>query len=141
MISDSRARLIGPLGASAVAALVLASLLPSEWLPRTGWGWQDEHFVMYFATTLILCLAWRRPYTIAIALMACAGILEALQGLTPDRHPDLTAVFSGATGVISAATLVVLLIRAKRWWRHLRPRSSHMGYFSAGEPRWSGSRK
>jgi hypothetical protein len=115
MISDSGARLLGLLGATAIAALVLATLLPSGWVPRTGWGWRDEHFVVYFATTLILCLAWRKPFSIAIVLMACAGILEALQGLTPDRIPDPTAVFSGVAGVICAAALVSLLIRARRW--------------------------
>jgi hypothetical protein len=116
MISDSGARLLGLLGATAVAALVLATLLPSDWVPRTGLGWRDEHFVMYLATTFILCLAWRKPYTVAMLLMACAGTLEALQGLTPDRFPDLIAVFSGAVGVLSAAALFILLVRARRWW-------------------------
>jgi hypothetical protein len=37
-----------------------------------------------------------------------------LQGLTPDRFPDLTAALAGAAGVISAATLVMLLVRARR---------------------------
>ena len=38
-----------------------------------------------------------------LALMAFAGLLEALQGLTPDRVPDLPTAFSGAAGVLSAA--------------------------------------
>ena len=99
---------------TATAALALASLLPSNLVPRTELGWQDEHFIVYFATTMILSIASRRPYVVAIALMICAGVLEAAQGLTPDRSPDFTAAFSGAAGVISAAVLVILLMRARR---------------------------
>ena len=41
--------------------------------------------------------------SLTLALMAFAGLLEALQGLTPDRVPDLPTAFSGAAGVLSAA--------------------------------------
>ena len=114
MTSDSSARLIGPLSATAVAALTLATLLPTTWVPRTGLGWEDEHFIVYFVTTIVLSRASHRHYVVAVALMIFAGVLEAAQGLTPDRIPDLTAVLCGAAGVISAATLVTLLIRARR---------------------------
>jgi VanZ family protein len=115
MTSDSsRARLIGLLGATAAAALAMATLLPTKWVPRTGLGWQDEHFVVYFATTAILCIASRRPYVVAISLITFSGLLEALQGLTPDRLPDFTAALAGTAGVISGATLVMLFIRAIR---------------------------
>jgi VanZ family protein len=110
-MADSRLRLIGLLGATAAAALALASLLPTSWVPRTGLGWEDEHFIVYFITTLILSLASRRPCVVAAALMICAGVLEAAQGLTPDRIPDLTAALSGAAGVMFAAFLVVVLMR------------------------------
>ena len=113
-MTDSRARLIALLCMTAAAALTLATLLPSKWVPRTGLGWEDEHFIVYFATTIVLSLASRRPYVVAVALMIFAGVLEAVQGLTPDRFPDFTAALSGAAGVISAATLVILLIRARR---------------------------
>ncbi len=114
MISDSRARLIGLLSATAAAALALATLLPTKWVPRTGLGWQDEHFIVYFAVTFILCIASRRPYVVAISLIAFSGVLEALQGLTPDRFPDFTAALAGTAGVISASALVLVLIRARR---------------------------
>jgi VanZ family protein len=113
-MTDSRVRLFGLLGATAAAALALATLLPTKWIPRTGLGWKDEHFIVYFATTIILSLASRRPYVVAIALMIFAGVLEACQGLTPDRLPDVTAALSGAAGVISAATLVIFLMRVRR---------------------------
>jgi VanZ family protein len=111
---DSRARLIGLLGAAAVAGLSLATLLPTHWVPRTGLGWENEHFIVYFTTTIILSLASRKPYVVAIGLTTFAGVLEACQGLTPDRFPDLTAALSGAVGVMSAATLVILAVWAKR---------------------------
>src|SRR6476660_1914133 len=113
-MTDSRARLIAMLCMTAAAALTLATLLPTEWIPRTGLGWEDEHFIVYFATTIILSLASRRPYVVAIALMVFAGVLEAAQGITPDRIPDVTAALSGAVGVIAAAMLVTLLIHARR---------------------------
>ena len=113
-MTDSKARLIGLLGAIAATALTLATLLPAKWIPRTGLGWEDEHFIIYFATTIGLSLASRRPYVVAIALTMFAGVLEACQGLTPDRIPDFTAALSGAGGVISATTLIILLIRARR---------------------------
>src|SRR6478736_9821555 len=112
-MTDSRARMIGLLG-TAAAALALASLLPTKWIPRTGLGWEDEHFIVYFATTIVLSLASRRPYVVGIALMIFAGVLEACQGLTPDRFPDLTSALSGVAGVISAASLVNFLIWARR---------------------------
>ena len=97
-----------------MASLVLATLLPTKFIPRTGLGWETEHFLMYFAATTILSIASRRPLLVALSLMACSGVLEALQGLTPDRFPDLTAALAGTAGVISAATLVMLLIRTRR---------------------------
>src|SRR5262245_60839088 len=109
-MSDSRARLIGVLGATAAAALALASLLPTSCVPRTGLGWEDEHFIVYFIATMILSLASRRPYVVAAVLVICAGVLEGAQGFTPDRIPDLAAALSGAAGVISAALLVVVLM-------------------------------
>jgi len=106
--------MIGLLSAAGIAGLSLATLLPTNWVPRTGLGWENEHFIVYFATTIILSLASRKPYVVAIGLTIFAGVLEACQGLTPDRFPDLTAALSGAVGVMSAATLVMLAVWAKR---------------------------
>jgi hypothetical protein len=33
--------------------LVIAALGPGKWQPRTGLGWQAEHFVGYFGVTTI----------------------------------------------------------------------------------------
>ena len=87
--------MIGLLGAAAVAGLSLAALLPTHWVPRTGLGWENEHFhPVYFTTTIILSLASRKPYVVAIGLTTFAGVLEACQGLDarslprPDRRTE-----------------------------------------------------
>jgi VanZ family protein len=113
MTSESKARLTGLLGAAALAALSMAALLPTKWVPRTGLGWQVEHFSIYFATAFVLCIAFRRPYVVAISVMTFSAILEALQGLTPDRVPDLTSALCGAAGAISAALSIEFFILAR----------------------------
>ena len=118
MTSDSKLRLAGLLGATAMAALTMAALFPTKWVPRTDLGWQVEHFLAYFVTTLVLCLAWRRPFVVAVSLMTFSGLLEVLQGLTPDRTPDLIAALGGAAGAISAAIMVKLFLRAREATRH-----------------------
>ena len=56
---------------------------------RTGLHWQAEHFLVYFLATSIFCLAWPRPFIVAGVMIAVSALLEALQGPTPDRTPDL----------------------------------------------------
>jgi fucose permease len=94
----------------AVAAIAVASLIPTQWELRTGLHWLIEHFVIYFAVTTIICLAWPRPFVVATSLIVLAGLLEALQGLTLDRTPDLLTAVSGAGGVLTAALLFWLVI-------------------------------
>ena len=117
MVLDSRARLACLVSAINVAAVVMATLLPTDLVPRTGLGWKTEHFLVYFATTTVLCIASARPYVVAFSLIVVSAFLETLQGITPDRIPDFTAALSGAAGVISAAALVQLL---RRWWPILK---------------------
>jgi hypothetical protein len=35
--------------------LVIGTLGPESWTPRTARGWQVDHFVGYFAITLLVC--------------------------------------------------------------------------------------
>ena len=114
------------LGATAVASLAMGALLPTKWVPRTGLGWEVEHFLIYFVTTFILCAALRRPLLVAGSLLLFSGALEWLQNFTPDRTPDLTAAFAGGSGAILAAALFEFLLRARRSARarlDLRPSS------------------
>ena len=61
-------------------------------------GWKTEHFLGFLIVTFIARVAWPRPLIVGLALMATAGLLEALQGLTPDRVPDLPTALCGAGG-------------------------------------------
>ena len=104
-------RLIYLCSAMALAAIALASLVPTQWELRLGLHWLVEHFVAYFAVTAIVCIAWPRPFLVATVLIVLAGMLEALQGLTVDRTPDLLTALSGTAGVLSAALLAWLVLR------------------------------
>jgi hypothetical protein len=103
-----------------IAAIAADSLVPVAWQVRTGLHWLIEHFLAYFAATSVLCLAWPRPVIVAGALMVLAGTMEALQGLTADRIPDLATAFCGAAGVVTAALMADLLIGA---WQARRARA------------------
>ena len=88
-------------------------------------GWQIDHFLGYFAMTLLVCCAWPRPFVVGGALMAVAALLEGLQAFTPDRTPDLVAVLCGASGALAATLLVELFIRARRaaWMQAIEMRT------------------
>jgi VanZ family protein len=101
-------------GVAAIALLVIFSLIGAAAQPRTVLGWQIEHFLGYFAATLLLCLAWPRPLMVAAAMVVLAGVLEGLQAFTPDREPNFVAVVFGAGGVLTAALLAELWIRTRQ---------------------------
>ena len=94
--------------------LVIIALGPANWQPRTGLGWQVEHFLGYFAITSLVCLAWPRPIVVGPALMIGGALLEGLQVFTPDRTANFTAAVCGAGGALAAALLAELFIRVRR---------------------------
>jgi VanZ family protein len=95
--------------------LVIGALGPANWTPRTTLGWQSDHFLGYFAITLLVCFAWPRPFLVGGFLIAAAFLLEGLQAFTPDRTANLVAALCGAGGVVAAALLAELFSRARRW--------------------------
>jgi hypothetical protein len=98
-------------GVAAIVLLVFAHLGPAKWQPRTGLGWQLDHFLGYFVVTSIVWLAWpQRPFVVGGSLIAAAALLEALQALTPDRHADFHAALWGAGGALTFALLAELFI-------------------------------
>ena len=100
-----------------VAALILVvffGLGPAKWQPRSGLGWEIDHFAGYIVLTLMFCLAWPRPIVVGGALMAFAVLLEALQAIPPDRSSNLLAALYSAAGVLAGALLADLFIRARR---------------------------
>ena len=96
-------------GVALIGLIVITSLMPARWETFRSGHWLIEHFLAYFVVTVLFCLAWPRPFIIAAALMAAAGAIEALQGLTADRIPDLATAFCGAAGVLAAALVVSLV--------------------------------
>ena len=62
-------------------------------------------------------------------LVPVALLLETLQGLTPDRTPDLPTAFAAAAGVLAAAALAYLLTAA---FRALKRRKNGPGGRQAG---------
>jgi VanZ family protein len=100
-----------------LAAVVITALGPAKWQPRTMLGWEIDHFIGYFWITFLVCLAWPRPWLVSFTMITFALILEGLQALTPDRSPNLLAVFYSACGIIVASLLVRILMRGR--WREL----------------------
>ena len=71
----------------ALVLLVFLALGPAKWQPRSGIGWEYDHFFGYFVFTLLFCLAWPRPLVVGGALMAFAVLLEGLQAFYPIARP------------------------------------------------------
>src|SRR5262249_54359006 len=101
---------------AAMALLVCAALGPANWAPRSGLGWQFDHFIGYLAITCLICFAWPRPFLVGGALMAAAVLLEGLQAFTPDRKAGLVAALCGAGGALAAALVVALFIFIRAQW-------------------------
>ena len=100
-----------------VAAFILLvglALGPSKMVPRSGLGWEFDHFFGYFALTLMACLVWPRPLVIGVAFVVLAALLEGLQAFTPDRTPDIDSVLFSAAGTVSVVFNADLFIRAPR---------------------------
>ena len=99
---------------AALVLLVFLALGPAKWQPRSGLGFEFDHFVGYFVFTLVFCLAWPRPLVIGAALAVLAVVLENLQSFLPDRSSYFVAALYSAGGVLAAALLAELFIRARR---------------------------
>ena len=98
---------------ASIGLIAYAALGPANWQLRPMLGWKTEHFLGFFAVTFIACLAWPPPRVVGLALMAMAGLLEALQGLTPDRVSDFPTALSGAGGALLATVVAEVFMRAR----------------------------
>ena len=101
-------------GAGLLTAIAVAALIPEGWQVRTGLHWLVEHFLAFFAVTLVFCLAWSRPMRVAAAMLPLALLIEAAQTLTPDRTADPATALMAATGVAVAALLADLVIALRK---------------------------
>jgi hypothetical protein len=101
--------------AALIVLFVIIAVGPGNWAPRTGFGFQLDHFLGYLALTSLVCLAWPRPVIVGGTLMAGGALLEGLQVFTPNHHADLVAASCGAEGALAAALLAELFIRIREW--------------------------
>ena len=101
--------------AALIVLFVIIAVGPGNWAPRTGFGFQLDHFLGYLALTSLVCLAWPRPVIVGGTLMAGGALLEGLQVFTPNHHADLVAASCGAEGALAAALLAELFIRIGKW--------------------------
>ncbi len=99
---------------AALVAIVIFALGPAKWTPRSGLGFQFDHFVGYFFFTLFFCLAWQRPLVVGGALAVLAVVLENLQSFLPGRSSYFVAALYSAAGVLVAALLAELFMRAQK---------------------------
>jgi VanZ family protein len=107
-MASSSSRWLAVGGAALVAAIAADSLVPVAWQVRTGLHWLTKHFLAYFAVTVVFCFALQRPLIVAGVLTALAALIEALQGLTADRIPDLPTALAGAAGALAGGLLAAL---------------------------------
>ena len=94
-------------------ALVFIGLAPQRFVPRSGLGWEIDHFVGYFVITLMFCFVYRRPVVVGVGLMVFALLLEALQAFPPDRSSNVVAALISAGGVAVAALLAEFFIQVR----------------------------
>jgi len=113
MTSNFRVRWMRLCGVVAVAGIIFAYFLPPS-LERLRTGhWEVEHFLAYLAVTSIICLGWRRPFAVAVTLIAVAALLEALQSLTPNHSANLLGVLTAAAGALAAALAAKLILSVR----------------------------
>jgi VanZ family protein len=94
-----------------LVVLVFVGLGPATWQPRSGLGWEIDHFAGYFVITLVCCLAWPRPLVVGGVLTVFAVLLEGAQAFFPDRSAYYLAAVYSAAGVLVAAQLAELFVR------------------------------
>jgi hypothetical protein len=63
---------------------------------------------------MVVCLAWPKPLVVGAGLVVFARVLENLQSLLPDRSSYFVAALYSAAGVLTAALVTELFIRARR---------------------------
>lgn len=96
------------------AAILFAALGPEDWQIRLGAHWLVEHALVFAGLTLLVCLAYPHPLRVAMVLVPAAVALEAAQGLTADRTPDIATALVAAGSVAAAALAADLVLRLRR---------------------------
>jgi len=95
-----------------VLAIVVLSLGPPSTRPVTGAGHDLEHLFAFMATGLAYGLGHpRRLWSLCVALMAFAAVIELAQILVPGRHARLSDFLVDATALCLGVGLSYLLVK------------------------------
>jgi hypothetical protein len=100
-----------------VAALLLLSWTPGDYMVRTGADGHLEHVVAYLLASAVASLGYgrRRGYHwIGALFCGYAGILELGQTVIPGRHAGFDDLAASSTGALLGVSLVWL-------WSSYRP--------------------
>jgi hypothetical protein len=98
-----------------VGFIIFATLGPQSLRPHLGDA-QLERFAAYFLTSAALVLAYpRRPWTIALAAVALAVLLELGQLLVPGRDAGVSDAVAKAVGGLIGAAAATALLRVGRF--------------------------
>jgi VanZ family protein len=114
MLAFCRTVILKVVAWSCLVALGGLSLLPRAYVKRTGFGGHLEHFVAYFLTAGIFCIAYRSrspSVRIAIGLVAVAALFEVGQYFSPGRTPALSDWMASTTGVVTGGLMGLLVAR------------------------------
>jgi VanZ family protein len=96
-----------------VILLAYLSLIPSDLEARTGVPGELEHIVAYLVAAVLFAVSYpQKGFLIATALVAHAGLLEALQFLSPGRTASLLDACASGSGAISGVVAVSFFTRA-----------------------------
>jgi VanZ family protein len=116
-MSENVQRVLKVCCVAGLVVLAFVGLGPATWQPRSGLGWEIDHFAGYCVITLIVCLAWPRPVVVGGVLIAFAVLLEVLQAFMPDRSSYWLAAVYSACGVLAGALISELFRRARSWFQ------------------------
>jgi hypothetical protein len=105
---------------AAFALIVFVTVSPIDMRPVVTADPNIERFAAFAVMGLLFGLAYpRRLVAVASFVITAAGVLEAFQLITPDRHGHIADAFvkasGGAFGVAVALMILIVLERRKAW--------------------------
>ena len=95
-----------------LAAVAILSLWPGDEGPA-GTGWDKADHVLAFIALAIMGRRGfpARPFVLlGLALLAYGGLIEILQGMTPDRHAEWADLAADGVGIVAGGAMAY-------WWR------------------------
>lgn len=114
-------RYLAWLAVSAVAVVVVLSVVPGSLRPDSGLHPDLEHALAYGGVAFLAVLGQKRLNWRGVAglLLVAAAVLELVQVLTPGRDASVADWLSGAAGTIFGALMAVAVARIAG--RHKNP--------------------